>query len=199
MASGGGKGAISGVAVLLATAGVWLVYAGVRDVPVIDGLRDALRGDLPPGSAKPLGGMRGPSGSKQIGGVASDKPTGNITASIPGGIKVDSSIAAGVGALVAGSGGKLGGSGWRSTSQQVALRMKNGCPDVWKAPASACRVPTAIPGQSMHEKGLAVDFTWNGGSITRNSEGFRYLSANAGKYGLKNLPSEPWHWSVNGK
>jgi D-alanyl-D-alanine carboxypeptidase len=32
----------------------------------------------------------------------------------------------------------------------------------------------------------------------RNSPCFVWLAANAGTYGLKNLPSEPWHWSTNG-
>jgi hypothetical protein len=27
---------------------------------------------------------------------------------------------------------------------------------------------------------------------------FQWLVANAYKYGLKNLPSETWHWSTNG-
>ena len=26
-----------------------------------------------------------------------------------------------------------------------------------------------------------------------------WLDANAGRFGLVNLPSEPWHWSVNGQ
>lgn len=52
----------------------------------------------------------------------------------------------------------------------------------------------------MHEKGLAVDFSWNGQLIrSRKSPGFLYLQANAPALGLQNLPSEPWHWSTNGK
>ena len=60
---------------------------------------------------------------------------------------------------------------------------------------SACSPPTARPGQSMHEVGLAIDFS-NCGS---GSTCFRWLRANAGGYGFINLPSEPWHWSVNGQ
>jgi LAS superfamily LD-carboxypeptidase LdcB len=50
----------------------------------------------------------------------------------------------------------------------------------------------------MHERGLAIDFTQNGQTISRGSSGFAWLSAHAASYGLYNLPSEPWHWSVNG-
>ncbi|MEV6599822.1 D-alanyl-D-alanine carboxypeptidase family protein [Actinoplanes sp. NPDC051346] len=92
----------------------------------------------------------------------------------------------------------LSGGGFRTKQRQIELRKINGCPDVWKAPASSCRVPTAIPGQSLHELGLAVDITSGGRSLTANSAGFRWLSANASKYGYVNLPSEPWHWSITG-
>lgn len=51
----------------------------------------------------------------------------------------------------------------------------------------------------MHERGLAIDFTIDGSIISsRNSAAFRWMAANAAHYGLYNLPSEPWHWSVNG-
>jgi D-alanyl-D-alanine carboxypeptidase len=51
----------------------------------------------------------------------------------------------------------------------------------------------------MHELGLAIDFTLNGSLISsRSNPGYQWLAANAGGYGFYNLPSEPWHWSVNG-
>jgi D-alanyl-D-alanine carboxypeptidase len=52
----------------------------------------------------------------------------------------------------------------------------------------------------MHERGLAVDFTCNGGGVisSRSSPCFQWMSAHAGSYGFHNLPSEPWHWSTNG-
>ena len=51
----------------------------------------------------------------------------------------------------------------------------------------------------MHERGLAIDFTVGGRVITsRASEGYQWLRTNASRYGLYNLPSEPWHWSTNG-
>jgi D-alanyl-D-alanine carboxypeptidase-like protein len=50
----------------------------------------------------------------------------------------------------------------------------------------------AKPGSSNHESGLAIDF--------KNTSGaYDWLKKNAGRYGLKNLPSEPWHYSTNGK
>jgi D-alanyl-D-alanine carboxypeptidase len=94
---------------------------------------------------------------------------------------------------------KLSGGGFRTRQQQIALRIANGCPDIWTAPASSCRVPTAIPGRSLHEIGLAVDITSGGRAITdRKGAAFKWLSANAGRYGFVNLPAEAWHWSITG-
>lgn len=92
----------------------------------------------------------------------------------------------------------LGGWGYRPIQRQVELRTTNGCPDVYTAPPSSCRVPTARPGFSKHEQGRAIDFQWNGGSIgARNGAAFQWLQANAPQYGFVNLPSEPWHWSIS--
>ena len=101
----------------------------------------------------------------------------------------------------------LGGWGHRSTAQQLALRRQHcggeGVSEseaVYGRPASACSPPTAKPGTSMHELGLALDFTHDGASIsTRQSPAFQWLAEHAPSYGLHNLPSEPWHWSVNGE
>ena len=94
---------------------------------------------------------------------------------------------------------QLSGGGFRTRAQQIALRTANGCRDVWTAPASSCRVPTAIPGRSLHELGLAVDLSTGGRTIgSRTSPAYKWLAANAGRYGFVNLPSEPWHWSITG-
>ena len=69
---------------------------------------------------------------------------------------------------------------------------------IYEAPASSCSPPTARPGSSMHERGLAIDFTQGGSTLSRGSSGFAWLKANAGSFGFRNLPSEPWHWSTNG-
>jgi D-alanyl-D-alanine carboxypeptidase len=94
---------------------------------------------------------------------------------------------------------RLSGGGFRTKQRQVALRTINGCPDIWTALASSCRVPTAIPGRSLHELGLAIDLTSGAKTISdRRSPAFKWLAANAGRYGFANLPSEPWHWSITG-
>lgn len=94
---------------------------------------------------------------------------------------------------------QISGGGFRTKQQQITLRTTNGCPDVWTAPSSSCRVPTAIPGRSLHEIGLAIDLTSGRKAINdRNSVAFKWLAANAGRYGFVNLPSEPWHWSITG-
>jgi len=121
-----------------------------------------------------------------------------------GGIAVHAAIAPRVQALLAAAhaaGVPLGGWGYRSTAQQIELRRAHCGPtpeDVWLKPSSQCSPPTARPGASMHERGLAIDFHLAGRSIsTRESPGYRWLAENAASFGLFNLPSEPWHWSVN--
>ena len=97
----------------------------------------------------------------------------------------------------------FGGWGYRDHATQIRLRREHcGTSEwaIWHQPSSTCRPPTARPGQSQHELGKAIDFTFNGRTIgTRSSPGFRWLAANAAQYGFFNLPSEPWHWSVNGR
>ncbi|NLA35402.1 MAG: hypothetical protein GX868_06910 [Actinobacteria bacterium] len=122
------------------------------------------------------------------------------------GIPVARSIAGNLEAMMAaaqGAGHVLGGSGYRDINVQISLRIQHcGGSDyysVWQKPSSQCSPPTAIPGRSMHEKGLAVDLTCAGTLIrSQSSPCFVWLRANAAQYGLYNLPSEPWHWSTNG-
>jgi D-alanyl-D-alanine carboxypeptidase len=111
-----------------------------------------------------------------------------------GSITVASQIASNVQSLLnaAPSSISLCGWGWRSSQRQQELWDEHGCD-------SGCSVPTARPGSSMHEQGLAIDFTSGGQTIqSRGSAAFEWLDANAGSYGLRNLPSEPWHWSTSG-
>ena len=94
-------------------------------------------------------------------------------------------------------------SGWRSPQKQIDLRRQN-CGSsnyaIYYMPASQCSPPTARPGSSMHERGLAIDFSCNGGgAIRRGNECWNWLAAHANDYGLYNLPSEPWHWSTTGR
>ena len=96
----------------------------------------------------------------------------------------------------------LGGGGYRDSTKQVQLRIANcGSSDyaIWEMPPSRCSPPTARPGRSLHERGLAIDFTNNGRAInTRTSSAYKWLRDNARDYGFFNLPSEPWHWSTTG-
>jgi D-alanyl-D-alanine carboxypeptidase len=148
---------------------------------------------------------RAGSGSGKGGGGG---PIGNVdlgSASCPGGgrITVAQSIADDLQRLLndaAADNVMLCGGGYRSSAEQVEARKRNGCPDIYDSPPSSCNTPTARPGQSMHERGLAVDFTCNGGGVisSRSSPCFQWMNAHAGSYGFHNLPSEPWHWSTNG-
>jgi len=122
------------------------------------------------------------------------------------GFEVHTQIADAVEGLVAAmeaEGFNLGGWGYRTAQEQISLRRSH-CGtsewDIWSKPSSTCRPPTARPGRSNHEKGLAIDLTNNGRLITsRNSAVFQALQRLAPSFGLKNLPSEPWHWSVDGR
>lgn len=125
--------------------------------------------------------------------------------SVVWGIRVHESIADKLLALLKASsrdGIRLGGGGYRSSTSQIALRRAHCGTSNWAVyskPSYQCRPPTARPGASMHERGLAVDFTQNGRALWSNTSGYRWLKRNAAKYGFRNLPSEPWHWSVNGR
>ena len=48
--------------------------------------------------------------------------------------------------------------GGRTVKRTEELRVINGCPGVYSGSPSECRIPTAIPGTSWHETGLAIDF-----------------------------------------
>ena len=136
------------------------------------------------------------------GGGGGSRVIGNVSLTTVRGIQVATEIAGQLESLLAAAasdGITLGGGGYRSSDAQWRLREQN-CPDAANSPPSSCRPPTARPGQSMHEQGLAVDFTYGGRVISgRSNPAFQWLAANAGSYGFRNLPSEPWHWSVNGQ
>lgn len=121
------------------------------------------------------------------------------------GITVASSIATRVRGLLnaaSADGINLSGYGYRDFNAQIALRRQN-CGTsqyaIWEMPPDACSPPTARPGYSYHERGLAIDFMANGRFINSQSNpGFVWLAANAARFGLYNLPSEPWHWDTRG-
>lgn len=130
------------------------------------------------------------------------------TVSCPGGgsITVDGSLAGSLADLLSAAsadGIALCGGGWRDPAEQIALRESH-CGTsqyaVYEMPSSQCSPPTARPGTSQHELGLAIDFTCDGGGAisSQGSSCFVWLDNNAARYGLYNLPSEPWHWSTTG-
>ncbi len=133
------------------------------------------------------------------------RTSGSISLTTVRGITVASEIAGNLEALLeaaSADGFNLSGGGYRSSDGQIAARQANcGTSNyaIYEMPASSCSPPTARPGQSMHEQGLAIDFTSNGSLIQgRSNPAFGWLARNAGRFGLANLPREPWHWSTNG-
>jgi LAS superfamily LD-carboxypeptidase LdcB len=160
---------------------------------------DAYAAELARRSAASPAAPSGPGGARPP--VASPSEIVNVGR----GIWVHESIASNVAQLLAdadAAGISLAGGGYRDPEGQIRVRKSNcGTSDyaIWEMPASQCRPPTARPGSSMHERGLAIDFTYNGSIIGRRSgPAWDWLAANAANYGLYNLPSEPWHWSTNG-
>lgn len=123
------------------------------------------------------------------------------------GIRVSCAIADDVNAMVAAAasdGLVLTGGGYRDPAQQIALRRAH-CGSSYQAiyvvGASACSPPTARPGTSQHELGLAIDFRCNGASIGqyhRANPCVVWLAEHAAGYGFHPLKSEAWHWSTTG-
>ena len=126
--------------------------------------------------------------------------SGGISLCNAAGITVNCQIASQVTAMInaaAADGVSLSGGGYRDPAEQIALREQH-CGSsyyaIYEMPSSQCSPPTAKPGSSQHEVGLAIDFS----NCSRGSSCFSWLSANASSFGMYNLPSESWHWSVNG-
>lgn len=93
----------------------------------------------------------------------------------------------------------LGGGGFRDSQGQIKVR-KNNCGTsyyaIYEMPSGQCTPPTAKPGTSQHEKGLAVDFA---NCNDHSTACYQWLDANAGQFGLINYPKESWHWSTTGR
>ncbi len=138
--------------------------------------------------------------NEAIAGERQDTPLAHV-----GPFIVNQSIAEPLTALLADAaedGIVFGGWGQRPVSRQIELRKSHCGSSEWAIfdkRSGTCSPPTARPGRSQHELGLAIDFTENGSILNRSSPGFVWLRANAARYGLKNLPSEPWHWSTTGR
>jgi D-alanyl-D-alanine carboxypeptidase len=149
-------------------------------------------------------------GGPQSAGQSVALPDGPITLVDVYGIQVNAAIADQVSALIDAAradGLELaeGAGGWRSPERQIELRRAHcGTSDyaIYQMPSSQCSPPTAPPGTSEHERGLAIDFRCNGEAIgqrDRSNPCFLWLRAHAAEYGLFNLPSEAWHWSTSGR
>lgn len=152
-------------------------------------------------AAAASGGRSGGGGSR----VTFNGSLSSVACPTGGSITVASSIAGQLQSLLnaaASDGVPLCGGGYRSSEGQIAARRANcGTSDyaIYEMPPSQCSPPTARPGTSMHEQGLAVDFTYNGGIVSRGSAGDSWLRSNASSFGFQNLPSEAWHYSTNGQ
>ena len=96
------------------------------------------------------------------------------------------------------SGVVLKASSYRSFQTQVQKRIACGLTGlaILTASSRACHPPLAIPGQSRHQMGLAIDFHGCSNAVCPI---FDWLRTHARDYGLKNFPLEKWHWSVDGK
>jgi hypothetical protein len=169
------------------------------------------------GASRPPGGSAAPptygGGVPSYGGGGSQPVTGGGGGTLDivtvNGIQVARSISTKVSSMLSAaksSGVGLTGSGFRSPERQIALRKQN-CGtshyDIYEKPADQCSPATAKPGSSNHEKGLAIDFSLNGGTTNRAANladpRFLWLKANAARYGMYNYAAEPWHWSVDGR
>jgi peptidoglycan hydrolase CwlO-like protein len=124
-----------------------------------------------------------------------------VSCSTGGSITVAGSVADNVSAMLAAAaadGVALCGGGYRNPQEQIELR-KAHCGTssyaIYEMPSSQCSPPTARPGRSMHEKGLAIDFA---NCSSRSTACYQWLDGNASRFGFYNLPTEPWHWSPNG-
>ena len=154
----------------------------------------------------PSGGAQTPSGGESAPVAPVDAPTGGGTGTggIPlcwvGGIQVNCAISGQLGDMLNAAradGVVLTGGGYRDPAEQIALRRSH-CGSsyyaIYQMPASSCRPPTARPGTSQHEIGLAIDFD----NCSYGSRSHNWLRANAGRFGFRQLPSESWHWSTTG-
>ncbi|SDS86504.1 peptidoglycan-binding protein [Microlunatus soli] len=88
-------------------------------------------------------------------------------------------------------------SSYRSHQSQISLRRQN-CGtsyyDIYQKPASQCSPNTAIPGTSIHEYGLAIDFN------VSSSSTYNWLIKNGPKYGFyRTVASERWHFDTKQK
>ena len=153
---------------------------------------------------QPLEGALGKCESVAVTRPNSGKPKNDIEVQVVPGTSIDirAEYCTNVDNMVkaaAADGVKLDGNAFRSYDEQVDLRRRN-CGSsnyaIIERPPGECSPPTARPGTSNHEGGVAIDFK---GCSTRQTSCYKWLAGNAAKYGFKNYPKEAWHWSINGR
>ena len=123
-----------------------------------------------------------------------------------GGIWVHQSIAGRVRSLLnaaSNAGLSLGGGGYRDPKEQIRFRAGPLRPHLLRhLPEARVAVPAAdrAPGSVHARTGSGHRLHLRSGSLitSRSNPAFQWLAANAASYGFYNLPSEPWHWSING-
>ena len=135
------------------------------------------------------------------GGGGSGTGTGGISLCTVGGITVNCAIKTKLGDLLNAAradGLALSGGGYRDPAEQIELRREH-CGSsyyaIYEMSPGACHPPTARPGQSQHEIGLAIDFE---NCSSHSTACYQWLSGHAATFGFYNLPSEAWHWSTTG-
>ena len=144
--------------------------------------------------------------ASQLAALQAGQTAANVETVVVGGIEVAAPLANQTSSMLvaaAADGILLQGWGWRSHERQIELRAAH-CADILLTPPSECTPPTATPGDSLHEIGQAIDFylvddQGEKQALSTGSPPFIWLASNASIYGYFNLPSEPWHWSTNGR
>jgi len=93
----------------------------------------------------------------------------------------------------------LTGNAWRTAQQQYDLRRQNCAQQparqLLTSAQAGCSPPTAPPGSSLHQHGYAVDID---NVDDRSDPEYVWMITHAWRWGWRNLPSEPWHWSTTG-
>ncbi len=123
--------------------------------------------------------------------------------SVAGGMYACKSIAQNINNMIADAAKAnltIKGSGYRTPDRQTQLRKQN-CKGNTTDRTAPCTPPTALPGYSRHNSGLAFDLRCGSEGVIQSlgNACFKWLKDNAKNYGLYNYPPEPWHWSTDGR
>lgn len=165
-------------------------------------------GDDTPNNARSLASMvlgATPATVGSVGGLVGGTATGATGAPgelvTVGSMKMSPGFAAKMRPLLAAAAADgiiITGTAWRSNARQIQLRIEHGCGGSRIYDRSCKGSPvTAVPGRSRHETGDAIDVKLTGPGGRRSPE-YLWLSKNAWRWKVINLPGEPWHWSTDG-